>query len=351
MVMFYHYTGWKYPEKLSVKLSHFIFNGSDAVSFFFVLSGFVLSFPFLHGNRRLDIGKFYVNRIFRIYPAFIIALILNALFSIRNDLKNAPLDALWNTFGFRGKSFWEELLLIRGRSAYLGLDWTLTIEIVMSFFIPFLIAMTLFNKRLLTWFVFASLLMGFVMGVFVLPFALGMIAAVYYDEIRSGSFKTTKWYKYRALILSIAFLLFSIRHIDRIFPLGEWVVNKLNLLQLDFFTCTAIASFIFLVAIIHFKSVQHILEKKLLLFLGKISYGIYLLHWVIVAAIFEYWPQITPHFPNVEIAFMVMMVVCVALTVLLSTALYYWIELPFIRYGKQLIKHWKETLIIERKSG
>lgn len=348
MVMVYHYTGWKYPDNLWVKLSHIVFNGSDAVSFFFVLSGFVLSFPYIHYNKPLDVGKFYINRIYRIYPAFIIALVINVLFSIRNDLKTTPLDALWNTFGFHGYKFWEELILIRGRSSYLGLDWTLTIEIVMSFFIPYLIAMVFQNRKLIIWLTLSTFLMGFMIGVFVLPFVLGMLISVYFTELQSPAFKNTKWHRYRKLFLILAIILFSIRHLDRIFPFGESVMYWLNLLQLDFFSCTSIASFIFLVFIIQSKSTQRILEHPVLMFLGKVSYGIYLLHWVIVAMIFENWDRIVSYFPNVKSAYIIMLCVCSAITILLSAALYYWIELPFIKKGKKITKRWKASLVITK---
>ena len=44
MVVFYHFIGWKWAEEPAFHLSSMIFNGSDAVSFFFVLSGLVLLF-------------------------------------------------------------------------------------------------------------------------------------------------------------------------------------------------------------------------------------------------------------------------------------------------------------------
>ena len=48
-----------------------MFNGSDAVSFFFVLSGFVLSYKYLALGQPLDMKQFYTNRIFRLWPAFL----------------------------------------------------------------------------------------------------------------------------------------------------------------------------------------------------------------------------------------------------------------------------------------
>jgi peptidoglycan/LPS O-acetylase OafA/YrhL len=57
-----------------------LFNGTASVMLFFVLSGFVLSLPFINGEKPLKLTAFYVKRILRIYPAFIFAIGLSLLF-------------------------------------------------------------------------------------------------------------------------------------------------------------------------------------------------------------------------------------------------------------------------------
>ena len=58
--------------------------GSIAVTFFFVLSGFVISIS-AHG-RKFDLFRFYVNRVARIFPVYILAL-LAVLFAVNLDGK------------------------------------------------------------------------------------------------------------------------------------------------------------------------------------------------------------------------------------------------------------------------
>src|SRR6187402_933896 len=52
-----------------------LINGSSAVLFFFVLSGFVLTLPFANNKKPLKLVEFYVKRVFRIYPAYIVAIL------------------------------------------------------------------------------------------------------------------------------------------------------------------------------------------------------------------------------------------------------------------------------------
>ncbi len=85
-VVMYHFARpalprWSYP------LSNVIGSGYVAVSFFFLLSGFILSYSYLdgkgtmRGNRR----SFYASRLARIYPAYLLAFVLAA-----------PMNIIWS---------------------------------------------------------------------------------------------------------------------------------------------------------------------------------------------------------------------------------------------------------------
>src|SRR5690606_33510436 len=129
-----------------------------------------------------------------------------------------------------------------------------------------------YQRKLFLWFLFSTFLMSNILSIYVLPFALGILISIYYKEIRSDSFKKTIWYRYRIFILLLAVFLFSIRHVNHLFAFDPSLMDLLSILQLDFFSCSAIGSFVFIIYTIHFKSVQKVFEKPLLVFIGKISY-------------------------------------------------------------------------------
>ncbi|MGB1217754.1 MAG: acyltransferase family protein [Saprospiraceae bacterium] len=83
MVVFYHFIGWHWGERVEYHLASIVFNGSDAVSFFFVLSGFVLSFKYFQRGGELNIKKYTFNRVLRLYPAFIVAVLMNFFYWYR----------------------------------------------------------------------------------------------------------------------------------------------------------------------------------------------------------------------------------------------------------------------------
>src|SRR4051812_21413808 len=86
MVFCSHFIAKNYQAKMNVRWFFLVFNGNDAVSFFFVLSGFVLSYKYIVLNRPLDIKKFYVARVFRLFPAYFIIVVWSAMFAYRNEM-------------------------------------------------------------------------------------------------------------------------------------------------------------------------------------------------------------------------------------------------------------------------
>ena len=102
-------------------------NGVSPVSFFFVLSGFVLTLPFIKGNRNINIFQFSVKRIFRIYPLYIVLIFLLGLI-----------------YNYDTKFMIKESSLFFSQNKIIFPSWTLTIELIGSIYI---IILTLFLNR------------------------------------------------------------------------------------------------------------------------------------------------------------------------------------------------------------
>lgn len=243
--------------------------------------------------------------------------------------------------------FWEEIILVRGIYNQYGPGWTLAIELCYSLLMPFLIVVARKDRNLLPWLIVCSLVGVPFIGTFLIHFILGTILVAYYTEISSVEFKKIVWYRYRAIILIAAYILFSIRQATRISPLGSSLMYLLQVLQLDnFFVFTGWASFIFIGAAIHFGCVQRFFEKRLFIFIGKISYGIYLLHWLFIRITFDNWDQWKSFFKTDINTFICMFVICAILSILSATAIHYFIELPFIKIGKKIGKRLKPSISI-----
>ncbi len=341
MVLFGHFINWRHPEKISSQVTSLFINANDAVCFFFVLSGFVLSYKYLVLGHTLDIRKFYVNRLFRLWPAYFLTIVINALYSIR---KQFDVNNLLDLFVYNNKGFWEEAILIRGRTQFYGPGWTLVIELIMSFFMPFAILIARKGIKPAYWLLIAVLLMG-VSYVFQVQFVLGVIISCLFNYINTGSFKETKWYKYRYILLFVSFIFYSLRQIDRMSPLGPTYKYVAAYLGLDFFIYSGFAAFVFIIAIIQSKKVKQLLEHSIMRYIGKISYGIYLMHWLIVLALFDNWDYFLGLFGSTELTFTILLIGCLACTLISATIVHYAIELPFIRMGKRITQKMKPSTL------
>ncbi len=335
MVVFYHFIGWHWGETHAYHLASMIFNGADAVSFFFVLSGFVLSYKYLHSDAEIDIKKYTFNRVLRLYPAFIVTILLNYLYWSRHNL---GINILEEVFLNLHRPLWTELMMVRGHHMYYVPGWTLGVEMGLSLIMPFFILAAIKDIKLIWWFVPLTIYIGAqYISPFALHFCFGVILAYYYPQIQEYNFKESKYYPYRWLIAFGVFLLFSIRHIERMAGDFGKVYQKLaEFLKLDLFHYTGFASFMILLFVMNNEKVQHFLNGKVLHFIGKISYSIYLMHWLIVVIIMERWDRIVAFFGSTKLAFGTMLCVTIIATIVSATFLYYFVEKPFIKYSKRV---------------
>jgi peptidoglycan/LPS O-acetylase OafA/YrhL len=331
-VRVYNRTIWNVPsaDGLLMRLTMVLFNAGAAVSLFFVLSGFVLALS-LHRDERRQVGakasSFFVRRIFRIYPALAINLLLFAV----------VITAIATFFPAVSVSIVSlaqvvSNLLLTDWSVN-GVTWSLMIEIVAIPFIFFghcvsrrwgirgltilvvLGVVTLFAPELL----FRKLIASFVF-----MFFLGMLAA----EI--GIRKLVLLNERTAKISLVAGLTLML---TARFFLGYG--SKWSLLFEGFGATVLVA----ILALGPRLAVHTILETKALRFLGRISYSYFLYHPLMLAVFAPIliliasppWLDIHPFLGSAVIA-----IVTVAVTIPLGYVSYLLIEKPMIRLGRRV---------------
>ncbi len=320
-------------------------NGRDAVSFFFVLSGFVLSYKYLILGKPLDIKKFFVSRVFRLWPGYIAAVLLAvvAIFLINNIFT-------WNqfneTFVKNASHVYEEILLFRFNNNFYGAGWTLTIEMIASFIFPFFLVLAIKDVRLIQYLLIVFIVIIGKNFFFSEHFLLGILICSYYPKINNRTeIMKSRWFRYRFLFIGLAFVLFSYRYYGQLVHFPTPYTSVVNFMGWEDFSFSGLASGIFLVSIIYYQNIQRILNAKILVFLGKISYSLYLVHPSIIAMIHRLiLPYIRGLGPRRLLALegFMSLVACIGASVLL----YYGLELPFIRLGKRIAARMKPSLIV-----
>lgn len=337
-VIVYHFIGWRWADTLNYKLGSMIFNGSDAVSLFFVLSGLVLSWKYFEPDTSLPIDglhfrRYVVNRVVRLYLPFLVALAGYYLGSHRHE----PLGQLATEFATNKTRWLEEALLIRGKHDLYIPAWTLEVEMAASLFVPFLVLLLRYDRQLFGFAVVGIVVLGSPMvfwGLF--HFCLGIGLTYYFRRIAAYDARRAPWYRYRYGLYGLVFGLFSLRHILRIFPLGESGNYWLGLLRLDIFHFTGVAAALLLAYVINSPRLQRVLVSRPLLFLGRISYSVYLLHWLFVVLVMDHWDALAARFPSPPVAFGALLLLVVASTLAAATVFNILVERPAIRLGRRL---------------
>lgn len=331
LVLIYHVICSHWDWTTLGKFSKIVFNGTGAVAMFFVLSGLVLSLKLVQRNITITskfMTQFMVKRILRLYPAFLFTLIFYVYLQYNDTSITAVL---------------EEAMLIRGRHTLLTPDWTLGVEMALSLFVPFMILIMRKDEKLLIWFIIMTTIVGTnFISEFTLLFGLGILIANRFKEIEKFDTKKHAFFKYKNYFIPILILLFSYRHITNIVPLPSFIDYFLKkILSLSEYTFSGFGSFLILIFIINSKATQKFLSAKILIFIGKISYGIYLSHWFFTKLVMHNFDYVLTNyaFGNKTIFFFIYLSFTLIGSIISGWFIYHYVEIPFIKLSKRIYRN------------
>ena len=169
-------TGLRFVAAAVVLLHHFIAAffielrsfplGAPAVGFFFVLSGFILTYVYHDKLRRDNIGRFYISRIARIWPLHLTCLAIMFAFIVSRPVYEFTTDQAIALFchAFLIQTYVPVADFV---FQFNGLAWSVSVECFFYTLFPFLLWLN--PKR--AWTLPAVVLGGTTIGLFVLQFA------------------------------------------------------------------------------------------------------------------------------------------------------------------------------------
>ena len=268
---------------------HALFNGAASIALFFVLSGFVLSHRHLNSaETSLSLASFYVKRFGRICTPFAAVLILSKLcndYLSRDFLTNPPqspwLLSMWSRAD--GLSWWETLeqiaLVTPGIQVLLVPQaWTLTIELRLAMLVPFMILIARCGTPWLITFCIVSYWL-FGVPVFLANFCFGVLLARHYDAIcgKVAALSSTAL----VVVSCIGLFLYNFRAWPAEYKLGlDGMSDAENFIM-------ACGAGVFLALVLGRPFLQRIFMSRPLRALGKVSFSLYLVHFLVLV-------QITP---------------------------------------------------------
>jgi peptidoglycan/LPS O-acetylase OafA/YrhL len=261
--------------------AHFQFGngGSVGVDIFFALSGFLITTLLLeeyYSNGRISLSGFYLRRIFRLFPALYLMLLIILLYTIFFAQSFSKIiiqkEIFASTIYLNNISYlWE------CKSLILGHTWSLAIEEQFYFIWPFTLVIVL------RYFTINKLLYGLLSFIVVIWFVklskfIPVINALIFESLFIGClFALLRW-KIKTLRISnfITVLSFLILIIIGIFPLSIPTILFNNYYRGSF---GIISSFLILGLVQNKDSIlSKILGSRFFVYFGKISYALYLWH-------------------------------------------------------------------------
>lgn len=319
--------------------------GFLGVDIFFVISGFLITGIIITEIQQnsFSLKQFYTRRIKRIYPAFITVMALVSFI--------ASVIFIYNDFNKLRKTI--ELAIAFLSNFYLGLTqgyfdlsanenpvlhiWSLAVEEQYYLIFPLILILAYKKFREIKVLFIITLILFFIL------LATSFVSANFYKEVLH---QPNIYYlsNLRFPELLVGSLLAIYHNLSNKVQLSKQVNNILAILStLLLFSClflmnndiayipgiTLILPCIFTALIIHTTSQNNIiklcLSNKAIVFIGKISYSLYLYHWIFIA--FAYYITGEKQINNQSIA------IVTVLTIIFSVLSYYLIEQP-IRKSK-----------------
>jgi peptidoglycan/LPS O-acetylase OafA/YrhL len=332
--------------------------GSEAVILFFVLSGFVLSLPFYH-KRKFNYGGYLVKRISRTYVPYIFAIFI--AFILREIFYTENIRGLSNWFiinwslSINLNTVIDHLILIKTFSSNLNnVVWSLVHEMRISLIFPLImmIIVRLDYKKGIVFsigvsvvsVIYFSLLYPSFLGTelyvslhYCSMFIIGALIAKHREKIINLISNLT--IRIKIILFLIGILLFLYAHPSFV----------LNLIITDFepFYRTVIDSWftsigagILIIFSVSSVNLARILKNKMIRYIGKISYSLYLSHLAILFSCI--------HFFNDMLPMWVILFIAISATIIVSSIMYYFVENSAIKLGKYLTR--SQSLVKDKQN-
>lgn len=328
-----------------------LLDGAAAVSMFFVLSGFVLArkyfaTPDVNYKRNEGLSRFFLLRCFRIYPPYLIALLLS--FAAQKwlfawpEITPAPSDfarTFWQHDVTLPQLLKDSLFLINANeSPLIPQGWTLAIELKLSFLIPFLV---LIAQRSVGWLLtFTVMAIGALqMQYFLWHFTLGVMLAA----LRSFSLLAQVSPMLKTTLKLVAGICFYLAHqtilpllqVPPPFSLTNWIMGFGAMLLIS--------------AVLTSGRLQSFLHWAPLRQLGRISYSFYLLHMLLLLCL---TPRLfhALHSRGTMGDWLIALMLTTAATIAVSMIFYQWVEKPSMKFGQKLANRFFEPKSITTAS-
>lgn len=305
-------------------IAKMVLEGGNGVSFFFMISGFILALPFLreklYQGKKVSIKKYYLRRLTRLEPPYIAALLI-AFIMLVFILKKFTFSEL--SPNFFASLFYVHNIIYDDHSKVLGVAWSLEVEAQFYILAPFLcyvflIKSTFFRRFLLVLLAVISFTKHFYAMWepsspfidFACYFLIGMLLADLY---------CSKW----KLVYNSRFCKWA----GIIIFIGLHFIFSVDFIGLYFLKRILLAVFFYIGITNNWW--KNLLSVQWISIIGGMCYSIYLLHMMIMSAVTKVLVKMP--IDNKLLGFFIYGSIILVMVLLVSMLFYRFIEQPCMR--------------------
>jgi peptidoglycan/LPS O-acetylase OafA/YrhL len=322
---------WGVLRGFGSHVASFIDWGSRGVQLFFIVSAFTI-FLSLKNRKENSFKGFFIRRFFRIAPLFYIVLAISAFFFVGFNNIN------WINF-FAKILFIDNFYLSWATRGIIGVEWTIGVEMIFYVLAPllFLRIKNLSTALILLCITFLTPILVFSANIFpsstqwesyrafslishFYVFIVGIVIFFLFNKFKELGLEAQTKISNVCLIFLVIFLCLDFWEIENYSKILQ-IIFSFHLQFLVYFTLLFFASIRSFLRIIWVNPVT--------IYLGKISYSLYLLHLLIYGTIIKTFTGMSLGHATI-ISFIMIIIV--------SSLTYYFIEKPFIKKGNYLAK-------------
>jgi len=347
-----HLTHGAFESVIEATPLHILVSGNFSVCVFFILSGIVLSAKFFRSGEK----KFVIASAIKRYPRLmlpvlgcvLLAFFLMATQTFYNVQAASVTGSTWlGEFWQFHPNFFNALYqgtigtFVKGSSDYNTVLWTMKTELIGSFLVfGFLLLAGKFRYRYLVYVLLGLLLIK----TYYVSFVLGIALCDGYFSGGTASRSRMHWSLWVPLILVSIFLASCpVGTLDG--TLFHYVQGHMPLAMSVTVTSHILGALGLIVVILYAPALQHLLITKPMLYLGKISFALYLTHLYVIGSFSSYvFAQIAP-WMGYRTGFIVMLIPSALLIWLAAHVFDHFVDEPAIRLSGRLYRRLFQTKI------
>lgn len=259
----------------------FFYSGTAAVFIFFVLSGYILSYAILRKN---DVVEKIQSMTLKRYPRLAIPALVSCIIAwivFKLNINTTHTSEWFQRYGKADGQVYNPIYdglinsFLFGESTYNWVLWTMQIELLASFAIFLLLFLYIKNK-------YYFYIFSFILPIVFFPISpllsLGIYSFVIGAYIYIYGKKTSL--PFSILVLIFGLYLAGIHNTSHSYSILTKILGSHAYTICNFF-----AGIFIVYSILMSEKLSNILDKPLLVYLGKLSFSIYLLHLIVLYSI------------------------------------------------------------------